>query len=129
MAYPGWWSLFPTLGAVCIIQAGNLSYINSKILSTKLMVFIGKISYSLYLWHWPILVLFRMMYPSGSSSILSYTLPLIALSVILSIASYFFIENTVRYSRKKYISILLLIGLILLSVPAFYWKNNYWKIF
>lgn len=69
--FPGFWALVPTLGAAFIIQAGNESFINKYILSSKLLVFVGKISYPLYLWHWPLLVFSRILYPEGSDSILA----------------------------------------------------------
>ena len=69
--FPGFWALIPTLGAACIIQAGKESFFNKYILSSKPFVFIGKISYPLYLWHWPLLVFSRILYPEGSSSILA----------------------------------------------------------
>jgi peptidoglycan/LPS O-acetylase OafA/YrhL len=69
--FPGFWALIPTLGAACIIQAGNESLVNKYILSSKPFVFIGKISYSLYLWHWPLLVFSRILYPEGSDSMLA----------------------------------------------------------
>ena len=64
--FPGFWTLLPTLGAACIIQAGSEPFINKHILSSKVFVFMGKISYPLYLWHWPLMVLSRYFYPQGS---------------------------------------------------------------
>ena len=53
--FPGVWALFPCLGAALIIHTGqNGDTIVSKALSFGVFVFIGLISYSLYLWHWPI---------------------------------------------------------------------------
>jgi peptidoglycan/LPS O-acetylase OafA/YrhL len=64
--YPGGWALFPTLASAAIIVAGESSIANKYILGNRLMVFLGKISYSLYLWHWPMLVLSRTFFPEGS---------------------------------------------------------------
>ena len=61
--YPGGWALFPTLASAAIIVAGDNSIANKYILSNRLMVLIGKISYSLYLWHWPMLILSRTFFP------------------------------------------------------------------
>lgn len=69
--FPGWWALFPTIGATLIIQAGPNTLINRYFLGFSPVRFVGKISYSLYLWHWPLLVFSRMLYPEGSSSMLS----------------------------------------------------------
>ena len=62
--FPGWWAIVPTLGSVLIIGAGPKAWINKNVLSNKIMVFIGKISYPLYLWHWPCLVYSKMFYSS-----------------------------------------------------------------
>jgi len=61
--FPGFWTLLPTFGCVLLIQAGNESYFNKYILSSPPFVFIGKISYSLYLWHIPLIVSSRLLYP------------------------------------------------------------------
>jgi len=62
--FPGWWALMPTLSAVSIIAAGPNAWVNRNVLSNKVFVFIGKISYPLYLWHWPCLAYSRMFYNS-----------------------------------------------------------------
>ena len=97
--YPGWFALFPTLASASIIMAGNDSIINKYILSNKVLTFIGKISYSLYLWHWPLLVFSKIIYPHGSESHLSKTWVIVLLSVAISIFSYFFIENPLRIRK------------------------------
>ena len=53
--FPGWWALLPTIGTVLVIAAGADSWANRRILSAKPVVFVGLISYPLYLWHWPII--------------------------------------------------------------------------
>lgn len=55
MHFPGKKALIPTLGAFFLIAAGERALVNKKILSLRIMVFIGLISYPLYLWHWPLL--------------------------------------------------------------------------
>jgi peptidoglycan/LPS O-acetylase OafA/YrhL len=57
--FPGWYALIPVTGAACVIAAGADSWINRTILASRPAVMIGLISYPLYLWHWPILVLAR----------------------------------------------------------------------
>ncbi len=56
-AFPGWWALGPCIGAFLLISAGPRGWINRHVLSQPAMVFIGLISYPLYLWHWPLLSL------------------------------------------------------------------------
>ncbi|HEY4256785.1 MAG TPA: acyltransferase family protein [Candidatus Udaeobacter sp.] len=55
LAYPGWYALAPTIGAVLMIGAGKSAWVNANILSSRPFVWIGLISYPLYLWHWPLL--------------------------------------------------------------------------
>jgi peptidoglycan/LPS O-acetylase OafA/YrhL len=60
-SFPGLMALIPCLGAAAIILAGGATMVG-KALSTAPMRFIGRISYSLYLWHWPLLALTRSYY-------------------------------------------------------------------
>lgn len=53
--YPGWWALLPTVGTLLHIWAGPDVWINRKITAHPVLVFVGLISYPLYLWHWPML--------------------------------------------------------------------------
>jgi peptidoglycan/LPS O-acetylase OafA/YrhL len=57
--FPGWWALFPTMGAFLLISAGPDAFVNKRILGTNFLVWIGLISYPLYLWHWPAQLLFQ----------------------------------------------------------------------
>ena len=59
IGFPGWKALFPTLGALLVIWAGEKAWINRVVLSNKAVVFIGLISYPLYLWHWIFICIFR----------------------------------------------------------------------
>jgi peptidoglycan/LPS O-acetylase OafA/YrhL len=53
--FPGWWALLPTLGAALLLSAGPGAWFNRAILANPLAVWLGLISYPLYLWHWPLL--------------------------------------------------------------------------
>jgi len=62
--YPGYWALFPSLGAAFVILAGSLKQtekISSAGLAHPLLVYLGDRSYSLYLWHWPIIILLGLL--------------------------------------------------------------------
>ena len=59
-SFPGWWALLPTTGAFLLISAGADAWLNG-VLSNRVFVGIGLISYPLYLWHWPLLVLGRII--------------------------------------------------------------------
>ena len=55
MAFPGAWALLPVLGTVLLILSGPAALANWFMLSNCIAVSIGRISYPLYLWHWPLL--------------------------------------------------------------------------
>ncbi|MDV7141162.1 acyltransferase family protein [Tropicimonas sp. TH_r6] len=96
-AFPGFAALPPVLGAVAILHAGNspVPPVVTRLLSRRLPVWIGLVSYSLYLWHWPLMALLR----SARGSV---TLPLwlgilaVLLSFLLAGGSYRFIEQPFR---------------------------------
>lgn len=122
--YPGWWVLFPTLAAAAIIQSGTDSIVNKYILSNKAMVFVGKISYSLYLWHWPLLVFSHILYPQGSTSIFGKIWFIVVLSVAMSFLSYFLVENPIRFRKKKFIFVVLLVLMLLIGVTSIVLYKN-----
>ena len=57
--FPGAHALFPVVGAMLILHAGRTGSLVSGALSKPAPVFIGRISYSLYLWHWPLIVFWK----------------------------------------------------------------------
>ena len=100
-SFPGLMALLPCLGAGLVIFSGNKekTTITAKILSIRPLVFIGLISYSLYLWHWPIITFYKEY--SGQVSLSVATAIIISLiSIIISYFSWKFIENPFR-KRKK----------------------------
>jgi peptidoglycan/LPS O-acetylase OafA/YrhL len=60
-SFPGWWALLPTLGTALLIVAGPDAWLNRYVLATRGFVFVGLISYPLYLWHWPLLAYARIL--------------------------------------------------------------------
>jgi peptidoglycan/LPS O-acetylase OafA/YrhL len=94
-AFPGVYALLPCLGAWLIIYAGESgpSYVKS-VLSFAPLVFIGVISYSLYLWHWP-LIMFSRYFAAGSLSGTAKWL-IVACSVVVAFISFEFIEAPFR---------------------------------
>lgn len=94
-AFPGFAALLPVLGAVLIITAGSerKTFI-SELLSFPVLVWTGLISYSLYLWHWPLIVLTKQ-YVNSPLTTVNTSLILIA-TFLLAILSYHFIETPFR---------------------------------
>tara|TARA_B100000886_G_C20414222_1_gene488533 strand:- start:287 stop:2335 length:2049 start_codon:yes stop_codon:yes gene_type:complete len=105
--HPSFLTLSPTIGVCLIIWFSNKKELITKILSTKLFVGVGLISYSLYLWHYPIFAFTREInFFDGSIS--KKLITGIAIT-ILSIFSYFFIEKEFRNRENKFRKIFLYI--------------------
>lgn len=115
--------IFPVIGSSLIIIFCSPNDIIGKILSMNIFVFIGKISYSLYLWHWVIIVLFKnFQYQLQDINHHILNGLIIALTFILAYLSYIFIENKTRnYIHTPKI---VLAGIILISGLNFYFKSN-----
>ncbi len=94
-AFPGKNALLPVVATAFIIFAGPDSFINRKILSNKSLVWVGLISFPLYLWHWPLLSFARILY--GDAPPVSSRLILVAASVALSWATYALVEKRIRF--------------------------------
>jgi peptidoglycan/LPS O-acetylase OafA/YrhL len=106
--YPGYYALLPCVGTAAVIVAGERSFV-SRILSLGPSVLLGKISYSLYLWHWPIIVFY--VYYAGTdllstsekfSPILLSTsekFSLILSALAISFVSWRFVELPIRRQR------------------------------
>lgn len=97
--FPGLAALAPVLGAAAIIHAGaSGSSMAGRLLQLRPVVYIGLISYSLYLWHWPLIVLVR--YSMRLESIMLYLPVLFAASLVLGSLSYHFIEQPFRRGER-----------------------------
>ena len=98
--FPGFAAALPCIASAGIIYAGARPYWFASALSHRAVVFVGKISYSLYLWHWPLLAFAH--YALGrelSNTVLAATVLLI---VLLSLASYHLIEQPLRHLQWSF---------------------------
>jgi len=96
--FPGWWAFFPTIGAVLIIAAGPMAWCNRVLLSFRPIVWVGLISFPLYLWHWPLLALARIQ--EGDILSISDRAVLVGVAIILSWLTYRYIERPIRFGVK-----------------------------
>ncbi|WP_322047888.1 acyltransferase family protein [Paraburkholderia sp. J67] len=90
--YPGWRALFPVLGTALVIfaQGGLLT----RVLGTRPFQFLGTISYSVYLWHWPILLAFRER--TGHDPVGAQTVAMIVAATLAGWLSYRHVEVPTR---------------------------------
>ena len=107
MFHPSYVSLIPILGVCLVIWFSNKDVLITNILSTKILVGIGLISYSLYLWHYPVFAFSRITeYTQGN--FLKY-ISLILIIFTFSIISYYLVERPARNKNIKFRLILTLI--------------------
>lgn len=93
--FPGWWALLPVGGTALLVSAGPTAWLNRTILAHPAAVFVGLISYPLYLWHWPLLSFARIV--EGGEPTIAVRLALLALSFALAWATYRFVERPIRF--------------------------------
>ncbi len=94
--FPGWAALPSVIGTAMVI-ASPASFINRRILSLAPLAFVGRVSYSFYLWHWPILAYLRVAY--GSTLPLKVSFVAVVAAFGLAVLSYYFVEQPCRRSK------------------------------
>lgn len=94
--FPGPNALMPTLGAAFLIAAGSRTRVNG-LLAWRPLVYIGLISYPLYLWHWPLLAMLRLIDAGQVDS--QSRLAVFIISFPLAAATYHLIERPLRFSE------------------------------
>lgn len=97
-AHPGWSTAVLVIATVALILASPDALANRKLLGCRPMTFIGLISYSLYLWHWPILCFLFICVPENTSVILK--LLALVCSFVVSIILFKCVENPLRHSKE-----------------------------
>ena len=106
--FPGLGALLPVVGAGLLVRSPSNIYrltLITRLLSSKVLVFVGRLSFSIYLWHWSLIVILQFIFPDILDSILGRVLVFV-LTLLLSIISYKLIE--VPSARIK------------LNIPTFY---------
>jgi len=123
--HPGLITLVPVVGTVLIIWFANPDELVTKILSTKIFVGIGLISYSLYLWHYPIYALGRII--DNTPSLLTRSI-WILMTFLLSYLTYKFIENPFRNRQlitvKKLVFSTSILTVFIVALGLYVIQNN-----
>ena len=97
--YPGLLSFVPTLGTMLLLFSANRSGLHlARLLTNKPMVFLGAISYSLYLWHWPVIVFYKIAVSPVFNP--SDYLIVVTISLILASVSWYLLETQLRKSMQ-----------------------------
>lgn len=97
LVFPGVAAAMPCSGAALVIWAGRAAPAPSRLLGAPPLAFIGRISYSLYLWHWPVIVFGQKLFVDHPSPVRGALF--FAVSVLLAMISYRFVEQPVRLAN------------------------------
>jgi peptidoglycan/LPS O-acetylase OafA/YrhL len=115
-AFPGWWALLPVAGSVLLLSA-PAAWGCRHVLASRPLVWIGLISYPLYLWHWPLLVFFGIV-KFGPLTLNERELILLA-STLLAWLTYRLVELPFRFSRPSALRIAgLCAGMVLIAAAG-----------
>jgi len=125
---PGWMGLIPCFGAASIIYAGQAPRLG-WLLSNPVSVYIGRISYSLYLVHWPIVVFYR--YRREDFGVGDQTIVVLA-ALVAAIVLHHLVEEPLRNQKNKTGSyrpfiVVVVVAMLALAIPASHaWINKGW---
>jgi peptidoglycan/LPS O-acetylase OafA/YrhL len=99
MPYPGWRALLPVVGTMLVIDgSASGTWLNRRVLAHPALVWIGLISYPLYLWHWPLLSFAHIVGTDRGGA--GERLVLIAASFLLAVVTYRLVELPVRSGER-----------------------------
>lgn len=131
--FPGWRALFPTIGTALIIYAGTgkdeSKFTFTNLLKAKPIQWIGDISYSLYLWHWPFIVLLPVLLgvdmETQRGAFLS--MGILIISVLIAGLSYKFVELPAQKIgfKKRYIYMSFVFILVLVAGSAYLVQKSF----
>jgi peptidoglycan/LPS O-acetylase OafA/YrhL len=124
-AFPGWWAILPVAGTALLLSA-PAAWICRTVLASRPLVWIGLISYPLYLWHWPLLVFFAII-KFGPLTLPERELILLA-SALLAWSTYRYVERPFRFgvpSPRKTFALGAGMALIAVAGVAVYSGNGF----
>lgn len=125
LPHPSYHTAVPILGVMLVIWFGGTKNLVTSFLSLKFMLWIGLISYALYLWHYPVFAFARVEFGNISNF---FMLGLIAVSILLSIVSYFLVEKPLRqktFPVKWFITLVTIVFVFLTAISLFFYTQKH----
>ena len=111
-SFPGWWAICPVAGSFLVIAAGPAAWVNRNVLGNRVLVWIGLISYPLYLWHWPLLTFARIfgshMPDASQMPPIELRIAVVLLSFALAWLTFEFVEKPFRFGKIRKRAVLVL---------------------
>jgi hypothetical protein len=116
--YPGWRALLPVAGTLLLMEGGRSAWVNRKILSNPAVVWIGLISYPLYLFHWPALSFVHIV--KGEDPKVGYIFAALGVALLLTILIYYFIEKRIRHHHSRWVVLMLVAAFLIVSATGLF---------
>jgi peptidoglycan/LPS O-acetylase OafA/YrhL len=110
-AFPGAWALLPVLGAFLLIAAGPTTPLSRLLLQRRALVGLGLISYPLYLWHWPLLVLSDLEFPATAAPVRHMWA--VAIALVLSMLTYHWLEKPLKKAGPRGVIVMTVLMIVL----------------
>jgi len=111
--FPGWRAALPTLGAALLIFAGPQPWLNRVVLSSPAAVWVGLISFPLYLWHWPLLSFTRIL--EAKMPVPATRGAVVSIAVILAWCTYQIVERPLRSGTRLNLKTAALMALMVMT--------------
>jgi peptidoglycan/LPS O-acetylase OafA/YrhL len=109
LTFPGYLATLPVFGSACLLASGPRSWLGKVAFSNKLMVWVGLLSYPLYLWHWPLLTFAKIL--ENGTPVFTTRLMLMGLAVVLAWLTYRLVERPLRFNTShRHLIVLVLSG-------------------
>jgi peptidoglycan/LPS O-acetylase OafA/YrhL len=122
-AFPGYWALLPTIGAVLILSSDQETWLNRTFLAHPIMVWFGIISYPLYLWHWPLLSIAYIV--EGRIPTRGIRVVAVLCSIALAWLTYRYLEKKIRFRNQGMITgLLILLSLTTMTIGILAWQET-----
>ncbi|MDH5205498.1 MAG: acyltransferase [Hylemonella sp.] len=114
LMYPGYWVLLPVLGSACLLIVTQPSvWVGGRILISRPMTSVGVLSFSIYLWHWPLIYFMRTFgWSQAHPAVVWLAAPG---SILLAWLSYRLVERPIRYARSAWVAVALFTSMVLVG--------------
>lgn len=117
--FPGFWALLPVLGAVLLISGDGKTWVNKKLFANRVVVWVGAISYPLYLWHWPIFSYARII--EGGTPSVELRLIAVLASIAMAWLTFEYLEKPIRFGwRFRYKTGVLILGIFCVGMLGYF---------